>query len=71
MAEAMMFNGRQGIVIDDIVRWWKQDKRVGTECVPCIFFVDVRGDSFHVTYEKNQKGRSRRDSEFDALTRMA
>lgn len=71
MSEAMLFNGRQGIVLDDIARFWKGTKRADslTPAMPCIFFVDIRGVSFHVTYESGQKGESLRDVEFMSLAR--
>ena len=63
MPEAMLFNKRQGVVLDDIVRFWKADK----VRQPCIFFVDTRGDSFHVIYAESVAGRETRDSEFSQL----
>ena len=63
MPEAMLFNKRQGVVLDDIVRFWKADK----VRQPCIFFVDTRGDSFHVIYAESVEGRERRDSDFRIL----
>lgn len=68
-SETMVFNHRQGVVLDDIARFWKADKPAGTEPIPCIFFVDSRGDSFHVTYSRSDKGVALRDSEFSELVR--
>lgn len=67
MPEAMLFNQKQGVVLDDIVRFWKADKPVGKTMHPCIFFVDVRGDSFHVVYESTGTGRESRDCQFSVL----
>jgi hypothetical protein len=63
----MLFNNRQGIVLDDIARFWKDDKQQAGRQIPCIFFVDIRGASFHVTYSENAEGRKIRDQEFTKL----
>jgi hypothetical protein len=66
-SEVMVFNNRQGIVLDDIARFWKDDKQQAGREIPCIFFVDIRGASFHVTYSENAAGRKSRDLEFTKL----
>jgi hypothetical protein len=66
-SEVMLFNRRQGIVLDDIARFWKDDKHNASSEIPCIFFVDVRGASFHVTYSESAEGRKTRDQEFQKL----
>lgn len=68
-SEAMVFNGRQGVVLDDIARFWKADKQTADQNIPCLFFVDIRGSSFHVTYSENEQGRHLRDREFLELAR--
>lgn len=65
MAEAIILNRRQGVVLDDIARFWKDDKIGGNQ--PCIFFVDMRGVSFHVVYSSNDTGREERDNDFSKL----
>ncbi len=67
-SEAMVFNGKQGVVLDDIARYWKADKNDRLAGMPCIFFVDIRGDSFHVIYDASEDGRLQRDSEFSTLS---
>ena len=67
MSEAMLFNNRQGVVLDDIARFWKADKH--DEGMPCIFFVDVRGINFYISYPKSHEGRKERDIQFNELMR--
>lgn len=69
-SEAMIFNKRQGVVLDDIARWWKWTKRDHLEEIPCIFFVDRRGDSFHVTYSPDADGLQVRDQDFRKLSEL-
>ena len=64
MPEAMLFNQRQAVVLDDIKRFWKAEKNGN---IPCIFFVDARGDCFHVTYSPSPGGEQVRDDEFSKL----
>ena len=65
----MVFNDRQGVVLDDIARFWKADKMSDGQNIPCLFFVDIRGSSFHITYSESAQGRHLRDEEFSELVR--
>ena len=65
MSEAMLFNEVQGIVLDDIARFWKAEKH--GDAAPCIFFVDIRGEGFHVKYSNDKSGAERRDTDFSKL----
>jgi class 3 adenylate cyclase len=65
----MLFNERQGVVLDDIARFWRDDKVSASRSIPCIFFVDIRGSSFHVTFEENDRGKALRDKEFFELVK--
>lgn len=68
MSEAIILNRRQGVVLDDIARFWKDDK-VGNN-QPCLFFVDIRGASFHVLYSNSESGRQERDTDFSKLAEL-